>query len=86
MGFMEMSAHYGDSRGNVEFCGLADLTLMTGSAIPFDVFNQHRPPKTHEETSPDSEHALVTEVIMGLLKEQELFVGWGVDLVMSMGV
>ena len=49
MDLVKQSAYDRNSRGDVQFDSLANLTFVAGVDVPFDVVNQHRPPEVQQQ-------------------------------------
>jgi hypothetical protein len=56
-------------RGDVKLPGLADLTFVAGTDVPFHIFDEQRPPEVQKESHTDCEDTFVPKVIMSLLNQ-----------------
>ncbi len=61
---VEERSRNGDDRGNVDFSGLLELTLVTGVDVPFDVMIERGPPEAIGQGAPCGVHTLMAEVVV----------------------
>jgi hypothetical protein len=70
---------------DMQLCGLADLTFMTCTDVPLDVFDEQRPPEAQKESSTDCEDTFVPKVIMSLLDQPVTLLLWDNQLMTAVG-
>jgi hypothetical protein len=67
MDFPKETARCRDGRWDMILCCLSDLTFVACLDIPFDIIDEHGPPKSKHESGADCEYSLVTKVVMRFL-------------------
>src|SRR6266404_1151159 len=75
-----------DARGNADFGGLLELTLMTGTDVPLDVLIDGRPPEAVSESVVCGIEALVAEVVVDGMDDGEASGGGNEELVAAGGI
>jgi hypothetical protein len=66
MSLLKEATYDRDGWRDMELPRLADLALMTGLNVPFDIVPKHRPPEAQLETSTHGKDTLVSQVIVSL--------------------